>query len=299
MLLLLLACSTEPAAPPVAPIEAEEASAAMATMLCRAAEPAKLACKAEGGVAQAGWKALEIAATPIDFNVLQPTQIGMGSTAQLVAGEVQAGFRVALSVDGAALLSFEVHEAGSDTDLEKARAAALEKAAQRWVASVGIAALDAASGAVEAPALAGVGLKVPAAALGDARVWAAFPALRGQGFDPKVVFKLGPNLASMAAALGPYVEDLPQGALHAVEVHAKLGGGGGPGDCGIVPPVTMTEGSTASIVPLHGEVLVDGVATGTICALSQQVAWPLPRGGNELDWEQVFVVGPASVVEGG
>ena len=77
------------------------------------------------------------------------------------------------------------------------------------------------------------------------------------------------------------------------------GGGGENGDCPIIPPVTMTPGETVNLVPLRGTVEVDGVAVGDICALSGPVAWPLPKGGALLEWEQVVIIGPAPTTPGG
>ena len=83
----------------------------------------------------------------------------------------------------------------------------------------------------------------------------------------------------------------PKG-LHSVLVNATLGGSGPPGPCGLVPPVALASGATASIVPLSGVVEVDGEATGTICEMSEAVAWPLPPAGVQLQWEQFVVLRP-------
>ena len=102
---------------------------------------------------------------------------------------------------------------------------------------------------------------------------------------------MGANVQSMVAALGPFTEDLSTEGLHTVQVKARLGGGGPPGPCGILPPIAMTPGATSSIVPLEGQVLVDGQPGGDICALSEPVAWPLPADGALLEWDQLAVMG--------
>ena len=124
------------------------------------------------------------------------------------------------------------------------------------------------------------------------RGWPAYPVVKGQGFDPSVVKRMAPQVQSVARNVGVYLEGADLTQLHAVKVVAKLGGGGAPGPCGIVPPTAMTPGMSVSIVPLQGSIFVDGVEKGDICTLSEPVAWPLPQGGALLEWTQVVVVGP-------
>jgi len=47
-------------------------------------------------------------------------------------------------------------------------------------------------------------------------------------------------------------------------------------------------------VPLSGTVEVDGIPKGDPCALAEAVAWPLPRDGAVLEWDQVVVVVPGA-----
>lgn len=242
-----------------------------------------------------GDRSLDLGVSPTDFVVLPPMSIGMSSQAQVVAGEVQAGFEVAVAIDGNPLKwGAPVQTTGSDPDLGLARAEALDLAAQRWVASSGLALLDALAGGDGAPALAGVGFQAAPASHGAVRAYAAFPQLRGQGLEPKLSFRMGPNVALMGRALGPYLADLAPVRVHFVVVRAKLGGGGPPGACGILPPLAMGEGVVSAIVPLAGDVVVDGGASQSVCPLSEAVSWPLPGGGVSLEWEQVFVVAPVA-----
>lgn len=289
--MLLSACSTDAPAPTVAAFDGGEAAAATASMLCRAAEAARQSCVVADGRVAVGAHELGVVVTPTDFVVLPPASIGMGDQATLVAGEVQAAFTVAVDVDGAPLLSSTVRGIGIDADLAAARRSALEQAAQRWVASTGLALLDALGGGEAGPALAGVNFEAAPATHGSLRAYPAFPQLRGPGLDPTLGFRMGPNVASMAAALGPYLVDLDPSRLHVVVVKAVLGGGGPPGPCGILPPVAMGDGAVTTLVPLGGAVVVDGGAGQSVCALSEPVSWPLPKGGASLEWEQVFVVG--------
>jgi hypothetical protein len=291
ILTLLAACSNEAPAPAVAAFNQVEATAATVKMLCLAAEAAKQSCTVADSTVTVGSHKLAVVVTPTDFVALPPTELGMGAQAQLVGGEVQAVFSVVVDVDGVPLLSTTVHGIGSNTDLVAARAAALDQAAQRWVASYGLAVLDALAGGEDGPALAGVNFQAPPATHGSMRAYAAFPQLQGQRFDPKLSFRMGPNVESMGQALGPYLADLDSERLHVVVVTAKLGGGGPPGECGILPPVAMGDGAVTAIVPLGGGVVVDGGPSRSVCPLSEVVSWPLPQGGALLEWEQVFVVG--------
>ncbi len=173
---------------------------------------------------------------------------------------------------------------------------ALDEWGERWVVAHGLAVLDAASGDATAPVLASVGLQVPAQDLGDLHAWAGYPKLRGKGLEPDIVRKMAPQVKSMLAALGPFAEDLSSDRLHSVQVQAILGGSGAPGPCGIMPSsISIAPGSSSSIVPLAGEVRVDGQVKKTICELSEPVAWPLPAGSALLQWEQTAVLGLAVV----
>ncbi len=152
----------------------------------------------------------------------------------------------------------------------------------------GLAALDAAAGG-EAAALAGVGMEVAPAELGSARVYAAYPMLSGVGLDPATGGRMAPQVASMAAALGPYAEGLGPG-LHSVWITAELGGPGGPGPCGLLPPAAVSPGSSARVLRLEGTVRIDGTPGADICAISEGVSWPLPQGEEPITWEQFFVL---------
>lgn len=292
IILALAACEGAPPTPMPAPVTDAEASAATAAMLCRLAQRASLDCAVQGAVARLGSSQIEAVAQVTSFLVLPAKTLGMGSQAQAIPGEVQVALSVTLKVDGVPLVTGTVDEAGSDTDLDKARVAAIEAAAQRFTLDTGIAVLDAVAGGGGAPMLAAMGLQAPAQQVEGRTVTAAWPILRGIGFDPKLSQKMGPNVASMGAALGPFLAGLPTEGRHAIQVKARLGGGGAPGPCGILPPVALTDGGSASIVPLQGEVYVNGSLVPDICALAQPVAWPLPQGGATLEWDQVFVVGP-------
>ena len=285
LFLLLVACGTQPATPDIAPFTEAEAAEAAAQTICAAAHQAGQPCAASGSTATMAKHTLELGATVNSFLTLDPRTIGYGDDAEKIPGEVQLSVTLSLSVDGATLLTEEQSHAASDADLPLARAKALDEWAQRWVAAYGLATLDAVAGDASAPAL------------GELHAWAAYPVLHGQGFDPKIANKMAPYVKSMLAALGPFTEGLTTEGLHTVQVKARLGGGGAPGPCGILPPVSMTPGVTVSIVPLHGEVLVDGQPTGDICTLSEPVAWPLPQGNARLEWDQLAVLGVAKAVE--
>ncbi|MFT5681109.1 MAG: hypothetical protein ACI8RZ_002015, partial [Myxococcota bacterium] len=179
-------------------------------------------------------------------------------------------------------------ESASEVNLGAARGAALDQLLQRLMVGYGLAALDAAIGS-GAPTLAGVGMAVEPTSLEGATVWAAYPMLSGVGLDPSTGSRMGPTVSSMASALTPYLAGLEAG-LHSVEVAALLGGAGGPGPCGLLPPVVAVPGSAVSMVRLEGTVLVDGQATGDICTMSETVAWPLPRSNASLRWQQYSVV---------
>lgn len=294
-LLFLAACGTQPAVPDIAAVTDAEAAAAIAQTLCKAAEQGGITCTVEGATATVAGQAVAVGATVSNFLTLDPKTIGYGEEAEEIPGEVQITATVTLSMGAATLFSAEQSHAGTDADLVAARAAALDTWAGRWVASYGLGFVDALAGDVGAPALSAVGMAVPAQPAGQLHAWSAYPLLRGKGFDPKIADQMAPYVKSMAANLAPYVEGLSTDALHTVQVKARLGGGGAPGPCGIMPPIAMTDGATVSIVPLAGEVLVDGQPTGDICALSEPVAWPLPSGKAQLEWDQLLVLGPATV----
>ncbi len=305
LLPLLFACSSEPPAPELPPVENHEIAAAAASSLCDAAAQASVECTHEAGVATVAGHQLAVDVSNRTFMTFEPTTIGRGDDAEVIPGEAQLSALVVLKADDQALFHSEPSHSAGHADLAQARAAVLDELAQHWVVTHGSAALDAAAGDPEAPVLSALGLNIPAAAHGELHAWAGYPVLRGRGFDPKIANKMGPSVASMLAALGPFVEGLKPEGLHAVQVKARLGGGGAPGPCGIIPPLAMTPGATTSIVALAGEVLVDGVAKGDICALSEPVSWPLPPEGAVLEWDQIFVLGqaaaaiPVEVLEGG
>jgi hypothetical protein len=289
---LMMACSSEPQAPAPAPVTEGELAASAAASICAAAIQAGQSCEAEGAVATLGWDALEVQVSGLSWLTLDPTSIGRGPDAQRFPGEAQLGAVMGLSRNGAALFAVEQSHAASDVDLHVARAAVLDELAQRWVVTHASAVLDAGSGDPGAPVLAALGMNVPAQPQGALHAWAGYPVLRGKGFDPGAANRLGPGVQSMLSAIGPFVEGLPADGLQVVQVQAKLGGSGAPGPCGIIPPMAMTPGTTTSIVPLSGRVLVNGQPTGDICVLSEPVAWPLPPQGSVLEWDQLIVLAP-------
>ncbi len=134
-----------------------------------------------------------------------------------------------------------------------------------------------------------MGLKAPSAALTRHRVWTAHPMLSAQNVDPDSVRDQASVARSVMAALEPFLEELPAEGLHTLEVRAKLGGGGAPGRCPILPQV-MVPGGTVNAVPFEGGVFVDGQPSGDICELSGTVNWPLPPQGATLEWKQVMVL---------
>lgn len=290
--LVLVSCSSEPPAPAVAPIDSAEASAAAARLICEAAELAGSTCSASGAIATLGEHTLEASVAVTGFVVVEGRTIGMGSTKQTIPGEVQLSTDVVLSLDGTTLLTMPFSQSASEVSLSASRAAVLEALLQRVMVGYGLAALDAAIGA-GAPALAGVGMTVEPAAIEGATVWAAYPMLSGVGLDPSTGARMAPAVASMASALGPFLAGLEAGP-HSVAVTASLGGSGGPGPCGLLPPVSAVPGSAVSMVRLEGSVVVDGQATGDICTLSEAVSWPLPASGSALSWQQFFVAQLAS-----
>ncbi len=294
LLTLLFACSSEPTAPEPPPIQDAEIAQAVAATLCEAAAAVGMECSAQEDRLTVAGRSLVVDVSNRTYMTFDPTTIGRGEDAQRIPGEAQLSALVQLSLDGRALPSAEPSHSASGADLGVAQAAVLDGFADRYVVTRGSALLDALSGQVEAPVLASLGMKVPAAAHGELSAWAGYPALRGRGFDPGIADKLGPSVQSMAAALGPFLEGLDAAVLHTVEVQAKLGGGGSPGPCGIIPPLAMSPGATTAIVPFGGRVLVDGQATGDICALSEPVSWPLPPQGAALEWDQLFVIGTAA-----
>lgn len=294
MLLALLACDTTPPAPEVEEVQPDEIAEAAARVFCTAAEQAAIPCAASGSMATLGNEAVTFSATMEAFLALPAKKLGMGSAAQVVPGEVQLATHITVGISDRPLLTVLVEESGSDADPTAARAKAIEAVAQRWMVGTGLAVLDARSGGSKA--LSAVGMDVPPTDIGNSGFtgYAAYPVLKGRGFDPKMAAKLGPSVKTMVAALEPYLEGLPTDGPHAVRIHARLGGGGENGPCPIIPPVTMTPGETVSLVPLAGKVEVDGVAKGDPCALSEPVAWPLPKAGALLEWEQVVVVVPTT-----
>ncbi|MFT5679410.1 MAG: hypothetical protein ACI8RZ_000314 [Myxococcota bacterium] len=286
--LMLVSCTNEPPTPAVVPIENAEASAAAALLICEAAELAGASCIASGATATLGEHTIEVPINVTGFVVVEGRTLGMGSSKQKIPGEVQLSADVALSLDGTTLLTMSLSESASEVNLGVARDAALDQLLQRLMVGYGLAALDATIGS-GAPTLAGVGMTVEPASLEGATVWAAYPMLSGVGLDPSTGSRMGPTVSSMASALTPYLAGLEAG-LHSVEVAALLGGAGGPGPCGLLPPVVAVPGSAVSMVRLEGTVLVDGQATGDICTMSETVAWPLPRSNASLRWQQYFVV---------
>lgn len=297
MLMLMLACSSEPPPPEIPKITDEEASAAAAAVICKAAGEISMDCVVEGSVAVLGEHRLEPQVSVSGFVTLQGQTIGMGATAQQIPGELQLVSKVSLLVDGELLMKVDVNDTASDADLMKAREALLSKSMERWMVGYSLPVLDAVAQDPDSKALASVGMKVPAGESGEWQTWAAYPMLRGPHLDSSLAGRMGPAVESMLGALEPYLYDVEDKEFHSVRVIAKLGGSGAPGPCGIVPPVSLTDGATASIVPLHGTIEVDGEATGTICEMSEGVAWPMPSAGQQLEWEQFMVVRAAPVAE--
>jgi hypothetical protein len=294
-LLALLACDTTPPPPEVPPVTADEVTTATSAMFCTAAAQAGLACTASGAQVTLDAGTVTLSTKIETFLALPGKTIGMGSAAQELPGEVQVAAWVTAATPSGPLLTMLIEASGSEPSLEAARAAAIEAVAQRYMVSAGLGVLDGFSASPTAAGLRSVGMDVPPTRIGETghTGWAAYPVLKGHGFDPKLASKLGPGVRTMVAALAPFVADTPADGLHTVFVRARLGGGGENGPCPIIPPVTMTPGETVNLVPLKGTVEVDGVAVGDICALSEPVAWPLPNGVALLEWEQVVVIGPA------
>ncbi len=285
---LLIACSSEPPAPEVPPITGEEVSAAAAVLLCQALAGAEgVTCAADGAAVTVGERTLSVPVEVTGTVAVAGREIGMGARTQQIPGEVQLTANVAMKIDGAALAHQEMAHVETDADLLVARGKVLDGLLQRWMVGYGIAGLDAAVGQ-GAPALAGVGMNVPPTALEGATVWSAYPMLSGVGLDPSAGGRMGGAVGSMAGAVGPLLDGLAPG-LHSVHVVAELGGAGGPGPCGLLPPIAPVPGAEVSMVRLEGTVMVDGQATGDICMLSEPVTWPLPRTGNQVRWEQFFV----------
>jgi len=309
MFLMLIACSGE-AAPAIAPIDSEEASTAAAAVFCEAAAQASIACESgDNGTVTLGDHELTTRVSVESFITLEPRSIGMGASSQQIPGEAQLIATITLAVDGKFLHALKLSHAASDVDLEVARARVLDETLQRWMVGYGLAALDALNGDVTAPALGALGLEVPATQHGGYRVWAAYPMLKGKALDPSVGSRMGPGVGSMTGALGVYLpaefvalpspdysftSSATEDGLHTLFITATLGGPGGPGECGILPPVSPVPGATVRIVRLEGEVLVDGESTGTICSLSDPVAWPLPTGETTVTWEQFVVLAPGT-----
>ncbi len=285
-----------PAPPPPAgaPGPPAGATAAAAALFCEAAAQAGVACEVVEGGAKVGGQEVKLPVTVSSFNTLQPRSIGAGSGKQVVPGEAQLVASVDLQVGGRSLFKKDFTHAANDVELEVAREKVLDELLQRWMVGYVLAALDALGGA-GAPALKGVGMEVAPAELEGATAWAAYPMVSGIGLDPSTGGKMGPNVGSMGRALGSYLEGLEDG-LHSVRVEAKLGGTGGPGPCGIMPPVAAAPGSEVSIVRLDGAVEIDG-APADICPLSEEVSWPLPQGKAQITWEQFFVLRVAAPAE--
>ncbi len=289
---LLFACGSEPAIPAPEAVAPDELATAAAAAICTAATQVGMDCTATGAVADIGWRRLEVGVSELSWMTFDPSSIGRGPDAQHFPGEVQLSAMMSLSIDGAVLFSLEQAHAVSDQDLHVARAKVIDELSQRWVVTQISAVMDASSGDPKAPVLASLGMKAKAQAQGELYAWGGYPVLRGRGFDPGMANKLGPSVQTMLASIGPYVQDLSADTLHVVQVKAKLGGGGAPGPCGIIPPVSMAPGTSTSIVPLAGQVLVDGQPTGDICAISEPVNWPLPPSGTQLEWDQFIVLAP-------
>lgn len=299
--LLLFACGEDPE-PVIAPITDAQASVAVANILCRTADQAKLPCIVDGAVITMGTATMQATVAVTHFQTLPGRSIGMGSTAQKLPGEAQVELKIGLLIEGEAApgLDVDITAAESDVDLGAARAAVLEAAVQRWAVGYGLAVIDGMTSTDANPALASLGLKVPGQPLGAFTATAAYPMLgmRGGKLDPKASAGMAPAMTSMLKALEPFTEGLAPTGVHSIRVVAKLGGTGGPGPCGILPPIPAPgSDASVSIVPLEGEVQVDGKKVGDICALSETVAWPLPPAQSQLEWEQFVVLVPSSGAE--
>ena len=296
LIALLFACSAETeSAVSLDPINDGEASAAAAKVLCDAATLGGMDCQPGAGVAVLGDHTVETTVTVTGFVPLEGRTLGVGAQAQQLPGEVQLTATIALTVDNVPLASQDFTHAASDVDLEVARAAVLDEVLQQWMVGTGLAAIDALNGD-GAPSLGALGMEVTPAEVNGATVYAAYPMLSGVGLDPSTGSKMGPNVGTMAKALGPYLADAEPG-LVLVHVTAELGGPGGPGACGLLPSAIPMNGGEVSMVRLDGEVVVgvDGTPQD-ICLLSQETSWPLPGKGNTVTWEQYFVVEVASPV---
>jgi hypothetical protein len=295
MLFLLLACGEPAPEVSVEPITNEEASKAASVVFCDAAVLGGMSCAAGAGVVILDGRSVETSVTVSGFVPLAPRKLGVGAQAQLIPGEIQLAANVSVSVDGQAVLSQDFTHAASNTDLEIARAEVLDEVLQRWMVGTGLALLDALHGE-GAPGLSALGMEVEPAPLAAGTVYAAYPMLSGVGLDPSTGAKMGPNVGSMAKALGPYLEGVGPG-LHVVHIETTLGGAGGPGPCGILPPVMPMNGGSVNMVRLEGSVTVDDGEPQDVCGLSGPVSWPLPPKGNQVTWEQFFVVSAAVAAE--
>ena len=290
---LLFACGSEPDVPAPAAVQPDELASAAAASICTAALQVGMDCTVTGPVADIGSHRLEVGVSDLSWITFEPSSIGRGPDAQHFPGEAQLAATMSLSIDGATLFSIEQAHAVSDQDLQVARAKVIDELSQRWVVTQVSAVMDASYGNPKAPVLASLGMNALAQPQGELYAWGGYPVLRGRGFDPGMANKLGPSVQTMLASIGPFVGGLSADTLHVVQVQAKLGGSGAPGPCGIIPPVSMAPGTSTSIVPFAGQVLVDGKAMGDICAISEPVNWPLPPKGTQLEWDQFIVLGPS------
>jgi hypothetical protein len=281
--LALLGTGCGPSEPGLAPVTAEEIAAAGAKLICTAATEGEIECAVEEGTAVIAGHRLGVDAEVLQFLKVDPPVVG----GKQFPGAVQVVARLTLTVDGQPLWQGESAGKSNGHHMPTLRDQAVENLLQRWGLAHLLPVVDAVGGKPDAPALSAVGMDAPAPTVEGSLVYAGYPILSGRGFDPRASTKMGPSLASLQKALGPFVSGLAPG-LHTVEIHAVVGEGR---NCGVLPPnVSMAPGTMVSMVPLSGTVEVDGAPKGDPCPLAEPVAWPMPPRGSVLEWDQKFVV---------
>lgn len=274
MLLLLIACSSEPA-PTTQQIPADPAadSAAAAEMLCNLVMQAKAPCAQEGDTLSVGQDdsahSVKVTMTADPSTWVPGRTIGMGRSATELPGSMSVDFLIQVQVDGAPLPAFHAKGRGTSSGKESApsRVAAREKGLQLWGITTGAALVDSllgGSGALQSLGEGGAELSVDGYRVTrGVAVQKAQAGLAGQEQAGRMALDHG----RMIQALAPL---LPKDdKVHGVRLDVAFDPNG--------------QGCPVGDSVLVGSVEVDGAPSGRLCEVVDGYPWPQVDGVHGIE----------------
>lgn len=283
MLLLLIACSSQP--PPTSaqqiPADPVADSTAAADMLCRMVQQAKHACTQDGNTLTLQDHSLVVDMKAEPATWLPGRSIGMGRSATELPGSLTMDFVITIQVDGAALPAVTAKGRGAGADLESgpARKQAMEKGLQLWGITTGVALVDYLHGDSAGLASLGEGsaaLETPGFRVSrGVAVQKSQAGLAGQEQAGRMVLDQG----KMVTSLAELVPD--DGQVHGLRLDAGFDPNG--------------KGCPLGETFLTGDVEIDGAPSGRLCEVAGDYPWPKVSGVQGV--EVFYLFAPSAAPE--